>query len=68
MAAVKALHASQIAILDALQQRSGFAIEAELWHSILSLTRTQEHILTEVLIGTPMPQETASQEPQAMPA
>lgn len=67
MAAVKALHASQLAILDALEQRRGVAIEAELWHSVLSLTRTQENILTEVLIGTPMPQETVAHAPQATP-
>jgi hypothetical protein len=68
MATVKALHASQVAILEVLEPRKGSAIESELWYSLLSLTRTQEHILTEVLIGTPMPQELAPHEPQAMPA
>ena len=66
MATVKALHASQVAILEVLEPRKGSAIESKLWYSLLSLTRTQEHILTEVLIGTPMPQELATHKVQAI--
>jgi hypothetical protein len=55
--AVKTLHTSQVVILDALQQPSSFAIEAELWHSLLSLVRSQERLMSEVLLGTPLPLE-----------
>ena len=67
MATIKALHASQVAILEVLEPRKGSAIESELWYSLLSLTRTQEHILTEVLIGSPLPQEAEAPAPQAVP-
>jgi hypothetical protein len=54
---MKALHGSQVVILDALQQRTRVEVEAELWHVLLDLTRSQERILAEVLIGTPLPLE-----------
>jgi hypothetical protein len=55
--AVRALHSSQVLILDALQQPTGVAIEAELWHTLLTLVRSQERMLSEVLLGTPLPLE-----------
>jgi predicted DNA-binding transcriptional regulator AlpA len=55
IAAVKALHGSQVVILEALQQPCGVIVEAELWHSLLTLTRGQERILAEGLLGVPLP-------------
>jgi hypothetical protein len=59
--AVKALHNSQVSIMQALETPSRVEIEAELWHVLWSLTRSQEHILSEVLIDTPLPVETEVQ-------
>jgi hypothetical protein len=59
--AVKALHSSQVSIMQALETPSRVEIEAELWHVLWSLTRSQEHILSEVLIDTPLPVETEVQ-------
>jgi hypothetical protein len=53
--AARALHSSQVVILDALEQPTGLAIEAELWHTMLTLVRSQERMLSEVLLGTPLP-------------
>jgi hypothetical protein len=41
--------------LDALEQPTGLAIKAELWHTMLTLVRSQERMLSEVLLGTPLP-------------
>jgi hypothetical protein len=64
IAAVKALHGSQVVILEALQQPCGVVVEAELWHSLLTLTRGQERILAEALLGTPLPLEDSEESPE----
>jgi hypothetical protein len=51
---------SQSALLEALQQPRGYEIESELWHALLGLSRTQERVLAEILLGAPLPVETAA--------
>ena len=55
---VKALHQTQETLLTALQQPSGYAVQCELWHALLCVCRSGLRMLEEVLLDSPLIQDT----------